>query len=50
MFCMLLYVFGAIGNVLISEVSLFQKSLIERFHCIHIIFIIYDCILQDCRN
>ena len=30
---MLLYVAGTIGSVLIREVSLFLRSLIERFHC-----------------
>ena len=32
--CTLLYVAGITGSVLIREVSLFQRSLIERFHCI----------------
>ena len=33
LFCTLLYVAETIGSVLIREMSLFRRSLIENFHC-----------------
>ena len=44
--CTLLCVGGTVDSVLIKEVSLFQGSLLERFHCIHIIMVVYSRILR----